>query len=61
MALAIPLFGVGGVAMNILNFAQTGIDGCSSFAAWASGTAINSYGLIWNIVAASGAYKRPAA
>lgn len=58
MAIAIPALAYGGVLMNIVNYFQTGLDGYSSFAAWAIGTAINTYGLIWNVVAAIGAHRR---
>lgn len=58
MAIAIPALAFGGVLMNIVSYFQTGLEGYSSFAAWAIGTAINAYGLIWNVVAAIGAYER---
>jgi hypothetical protein len=58
MAAAILMFATGGVALNIANYVQTGLDGYSSFAAWAIGTAINTYGLVWNLIAALGAYRR---
>jgi hypothetical protein len=60
MGAAIPALAYGGVLMNIVNYVQTGLDGYSSFAAWAIGTAINTYGLLWNAVAAAGAYRRQA-
>lgn len=58
MALAIPVCAFGGVLMNIVSYFQTGLEGFSSFGAWAIGVAINTYGLIWNVIAAIGAYKR---
>jgi hypothetical protein len=58
MAAAVLALAPGGVFMNIFNYLQTGLEGYSSFAAWAIGTAINIYGLVWNIVAAIGAYRR---
>ncbi|MCI0366534.1 MAG: hypothetical protein L0219_21945 [Phycisphaerales bacterium] len=58
MAIAIPGCAFGGVLMNIVSYFQNGLEGFSSFAAWAIGVAINTYGLIWNVIAAIGAYKR---
>lgn len=58
MAAAILIFATGGVVMNILNYAMTGLAGYSSFAAWAIGVAINVYGLLWNVIAAAGVYRR---
>jgi hypothetical protein len=58
MAAAVLAIAPGGVFMNILNYLQTGLEGYSSFTAWAVGTAINIYGLVWNIIAAIGAYRR---
>lgn len=55
---AAPLMAGGGVLMNILNYTRTGLEGYSSFGAWVIGTAINTDGLIWNIVAAAGWHRR---
>jgi hypothetical protein len=58
MAIAIVPFGIGGVLMNILNYAQHGLRDYSSFAIWLIAVGINSYGTIWNIVAALGMFER---
>ncbi len=58
MAISIPALAYGGVLLNLVNYFRTGLEGYGSFAAWAVGTAINTYGLIWNVIAAIGAYQR---
>lgn len=58
MAIAIPALAFGGVLMNIVSYFRTGLEGYSSLGAWAIGTAINAYGVIWNIIAAFGKYER---
>jgi len=58
MAIAIVPFGIGGVLMNILNYAQHGLKDYSSFGVWLIAVGINSYGTIWNIAAALGRFKR---
>ncbi len=58
MAIAIVPFGVGGVVMNILNYAQHGLRDYSSFGIWLIAVGINGYGTIWNIMAALGLFRR---
>ncbi|RJF92968.1 hypothetical protein [Sphingomonas cavernae] len=58
MAIAIPVLAFGGVLVNIVSYFRIGLEGYHSFGAWAIGTAINIYGVIWNIVAAFGKYER---
>jgi uncharacterized membrane protein len=56
MAIAIVPFGIGGVVLNILNYAQNGLRDFSSFEIWVLAIAINGFGTAWNVVAAVGAF-----
>ncbi len=58
MAISVLGFGYGGVIFNILNYIQNGIEGYSSFMAWFIAVAINSYGLVFNLLAMMGKYKQ---
>lgn len=58
MAAAIPICATDGVLINILTYAHTGTASYGSTAVWAVGVAIHSYGLILNVLAAIGAYRR---
>lgn len=59
MAVAIVLFGVGGVVLNVVNYVQNGLRDFASFEVFLIAVAINAFGTIWNIVAAVGAFERP--
>jgi hypothetical protein len=52
VAIAIVPFGIGGVLLNILNYAQRGLRDYNSCAIWLIASGISSYGTIWNTVAA---------
>lgn len=58
MTAAVLMFGFGGVLMNIVHYLQSGLEGFSSFPGFAVGVSINAFGLIWNALAAIGAYQR---
>lgn len=57
MVIALILFGGGGVIGNIVRYFQTGLEQYASFYAWIIAVAINSYGTIFNFIAASGWFR----
>lgn len=59
MAFWVVLMGSSGVIGNAMNFIQTGTEGYSSLGGWIAAIGINSYGLIWNVIAALGRYHEP--
>jgi len=58
MGLAIIVYGYGGIVKHLMNFFQDGLAQYSSMSAWALAISINLLGLILNIVAVSGKFRR---
>ena len=56
MVLAILLFGGGGVVGNVVRYLDSGLESYAGFGAWALAVAINTFGTVWNIVAALGLF-----
>jgi hypothetical protein len=58
MAAAIIVYGYGGVIKHLLNMTQEGLAQYHSLAAWAFAMGINVFGLILNILAVAGKFRR---
>ena len=58
MGLCIVVFGYGGIIKHILNLTGSGLDLYSSSTAWLFAVGINVFGLVLNILAASGKYEK---
>ena len=57
MVVAIVLFGGGGVMGNIMRYMDSGLEQYATFLAFVIAVAINSYGTVFNIIAALGLFK----
>ncbi len=57
MAIAVLVFGYGGVLKHIINYFGN-LDAYSSITAWALAVGINLFGLALNIIAVSGKFKK---
>ncbi|RLA26409.1 MAG: hypothetical protein DRR11_19860 [Gammaproteobacteria bacterium] len=56
MVFAVLLFGGGGVVGNVVRYLGSGLESYADFGAWALAVAINTFGTVWNIVAALGLF-----
>lgn len=59
MLVAIVLFGGLGVVGNITRYMDSGLEQYATFSAFVIAVAINSYGTVFNIIAALGLFKNP--